>query len=69
ELVRNKKDKEPFPADNRVVYKIYLEGLKRGVFLRPLGDVIYFIPPLVISEDEITMMMNTAEECIAAVLD
>jgi len=52
-----------------VGYKVYLEGLKRGVFLRPLGDVIYFIPPLVITEDEITTMMNVAEECIAAVLD
>jgi adenosylmethionine-8-amino-7-oxononanoate aminotransferase len=69
ELVKNKESKEPFPSENRVGYKIYLEGLKRGVFLRPLGDVIYFIPPLVITEDEITIMMRTAEECIAAVLD
>ena len=50
-------------------YEIYLEALKRGVFLRPLGDVIYFIPPLVINEDEITKMMNAAQECIAVVLD
>ena len=69
ELVKNKESKEPFPSENRVGYKIYLEGLKRGLFLRPLGDVIYFIPPLVITEDEITIMMRTAEECIAAVLD
>ena len=59
ELVKNKERKEPFPSENRVGYKIYLEGLKRGVFLRPLGDVIYFIPPLVITEDEITIMMRT----------
>ena len=69
ELVRNKKDKKPFPTESRVGYKIYLEGLKRGVFLRPLGDVIYFIPPLVISEEEIKTMMNIAQECIAVVLD
>ncbi len=69
ELVKDQASKEPFPSENRIGYKIYLEGLKRGVFLRPLGDVIYFIPPLVITEDEITKMMNTAEECIAAVLD
>lgn len=69
ELVKNQANKEPFPSESRVGYKIYLEGLKRGVFLRPLGDVIYFIPPLVITEDEITTMMNIAEECIAAVLD
>ena len=69
ELVRNKKDKESFPPESRVGYKIYFEGLKRGVFLRPLGDVIYFIPPLVISEEEIKTMMNIAQECIAVVLD
>ncbi len=69
ELVKNKDGKQPFPIENRVGYKVYLEALKRGVFLRPLGDVIYFIPPLVINEDEITTMMNTARECMAVVLD
>jgi adenosylmethionine-8-amino-7-oxononanoate aminotransferase len=69
ELVKNKDGKQPFPIENRVGYKVYLEALKRGVFLRPLGDVIYFIPPLVINEDEITTMMNTAQECMAVVLD
>ena len=69
ELVKKQEIKESFPSESRVGYKVYLEGLKRGVFLRPLGDVIYFIPPLVITEDEITTMMNVAEECIAAVLD
>ena len=69
ELVENNDSKQPFPIENRVGYKVYLEALKRGVFLRPLGDVIYFIPPLVISEDEITTMMNTARECMAVVLD
>lgn len=69
ELVQNKKEKEPFPLKSRVGYKTYLEGLRRGVFLRPLGNVIYFIPPLVISEEEIGAMMTTAEECISAVLD
>ena len=69
ELVKNKKDKNPYPTESRIGYKIYLEGLKRGIFLRPLGDVIYFIPPLIISEEEIIMMMNIAQECIAAVLD
>ena len=69
ELVKKQEIKESFPSESRVGYKVYLEGLKRGVFLRPLGDVIYFIPPLVITEGEITTMMNVAEECIAAVLD
>ena len=69
ELVKNNESKQPFPIKNRVGYKVYLEALKRGIFLRPLGDVIYFIPPLVINKEEITTMMNTARECIEVVLD
>jgi len=62
------KNKERFAFEKRVGYQVYLEGLRRGVFMRPLGDVVYFIPPLVISEEEIEVMMSTARECIHAVL-
>jgi adenosylmethionine-8-amino-7-oxononanoate aminotransferase len=60
--------KDAFPLKDRVGYKVYLEGLKRGVFMRPLGDVIYFIPPLIITNEEIEIMMNAAFESIEAVL-
>lgn len=68
ELVRDKKSKEPFPVEKRVGYRIYLEGLKRGVFMRPLGNVIYFIPPLVITHEEIETMVEAARESVFAVL-
>jgi len=60
--------KDAFPLKDRVGYKVYLEGLKRGVFMRPLGDVIYFIPPLIITNEEIEIMMNAAFESIEVVL-
>jgi adenosylmethionine---8-amino-7-oxononanoate aminotransferase len=66
ELVKNKKER--FSPEKRVGYQIYLEGLKRGLFLRPLADVVYFIPPLVITEDEIEIMLTTARDCINTVL-
>jgi adenosylmethionine-8-amino-7-oxononanoate aminotransferase len=68
ELVRDKYSKETFSPEERVGYKIYLEGLKRGVIMRPLGNIIYFIPPLVITNSEIETMINTACECIQVVL-
>ena len=68
ELVRDKLNKETFPLNDRVGYKIYLEGLKRGVFMRPLGDVIYFIPPLIITNKEIETMVDTAFKSIERVL-
>ena len=66
ELVKNNKERHPF--EKRIGYQVFLEGLKRGLFMRPLGDVVYFIPPLVISEAEIETMLNTAHDCINAVL-
>ena len=68
ELVRNRKTLEAFPVEQRVGHQIFLEGLKREVYLRPLGDVVYFIPPLVIEPDQIETMINAAHESIATVL-
>ena len=68
ELVRDKLSKDTFHLKDRVGYKIYLEGLKRGILMRPLGDVIYFIPPLIITNEEIKIMMDAALESIESVL-
>ena len=68
ELVRNRMTLEAFPIEQRVGHQIFLEGLKREVYLRPLGDVVYFIPPLVIKPDQIETMINAAHESIATVL-
>jgi adenosylmethionine-8-amino-7-oxononanoate aminotransferase len=43
--------------------------LKKGVLLRPLGNIIYFMPPYVITDDEIDTMMNVAFEGIETLLD
>jgi adenosylmethionine-8-amino-7-oxononanoate aminotransferase len=68
ELVKNRDTLEAFPIDQRVGYRIFLEGLKREVYLRPLGNVVYFIPPLVIEPDQIAAMMTAAHESITTVL-
>ncbi|MFQ5481797.1 MAG: adenosylmethionine--8-amino-7-oxononanoate transaminase, partial [Nitrospinaceae bacterium] len=66
ELVRDPSNREPFPIESRVGFRIYLEALKRGLYMRPLGNVVYFIPPYVISEDEIFFMMESAKASIQA---
>lgn len=68
ELVKDRDRKESFPWQQRVGHQIFLEGLKRGVYMRPLGNVVYFIPPLVIETNEIQTMIDTAYECIDKVL-
>ena len=68
ELVLDRKTKEIIPIEERIAYKIYLEALRRGVILRPLGNVIYFIPPLIISVDQIKTMIDVAYNCVELVL-
>ena len=42
--------------------RVYQHALSKGVLLRPLGNVIYFMPPYVINEAEIDLMLETAWE-------
>lgn len=65
ELVKNKKTKEGFDWKERVGYQIYKIALKKGVLLRPLGNIVYFMPPYVINEKEIDYMIDTAIESIS----
>ena len=53
-----------YKAEERIGLEIYRYGLKNGVLLRPLGNVIYFMPPYIISYEEIDTMMRVAYEGI-----
>ena len=64
ELVRDKATRAPFPGGERRGLRGYLHALERGVLLRPLGDVIYFMPPYVITPDEIDFMVEVATQSI-----
>ncbi len=68
ELVKNKETKEPLDYTKRTGYQIYKKALEKGVLLRPLGDVIYFNPPLIIEEADIDFVTDVALECTQAIL-
>ena len=53
-----------YEPEERVGLKVYEYGLKHGVLLRPLGHIVYFMPPYIITEEEITIMMDVAYEAI-----
>lgn len=57
-----------YAPQERIGLKVYEYGLAQGVLIRPLGAVIYFMPPYVITEAEIDTMMQTAYEAIAALV-
>ena len=68
ELVQNKSTKEEFPSSIRLGYQIYQKALKRGLLLRPLGNVLYFNPPLIISPNEIDIAIDRCAKSIEDVL-
>lgn len=64
EIVKDKQTKKPYPSNLRLGYQIYKKALKKGVLLRPLGDVIYFNPPLIIQPEDMDFVTDVARECM-----
>jgi adenosylmethionine-8-amino-7-oxononanoate aminotransferase len=64
EMVREKSTREPWPWQERRGLRVYRHALKNGVLLRPLGNVIYFMPPYVITAEEIGLMAMVAMDGI-----
>jgi adenosylmethionine-8-amino-7-oxononanoate aminotransferase len=61
-------DKTPFSPGERVGLRVCDAALRRGLWIRPLGDVIVLLPPLAISEKEINFLLRTLKESIKDVL-
>ena len=68
ELVEDRNSKKSFDSKNRFGYQIYKKALQKGVLLRPLGDIIYFNPPLIIEEPDMDFVTDVALECMKEVL-
>lgn len=64
EMVKNKQTGEPYPWQERRGLTIYQHGLKNECLIRPLGNVVYLMPPYVITEDEIKNVARVAIEGI-----
>ncbi len=64
ELVKDKATRTPFPWQERRGRRVYEYALRAGVLLRPLGDVIYFMPPYVITPEEIALLAHVASAAI-----
>lgn len=64
ELVQDKKTRAPYDWRERRGLKIFQHALQKGVLLRPIGNVVYFLPPYVISPEEIRLMATVAAEAI-----
>ena len=58
EIVANRAGKTTFPPGDRMGYRICMSLRSRGVFLRPLGDILVLMPPLSSTETELTHLAD-----------
>ncbi len=68
ELVKDRESKEGFDTEKRIGYEIYKKALDRGLILRPLGNVLYFNPPLTIGREDIDTAVKLCTDSINGVL-
>ncbi len=64
EMARDRATREPYPWTERRGRRVHRHALDNGVLLRPIGDVVYFMPPYVVNETEIDLMVGVAAEAI-----
>jgi adenosylmethionine---8-amino-7-oxononanoate aminotransferase len=57
---------EEFPLDARMGHQVTLEARKRGAIVRPLGDVVVLMPPLSMSERQLTRLVAVTADAIVA---
>lgn len=61
ELVADVATRAAFPSARRTGMRVCTEAKRRGVFLRPIGDVVIVMPPLTISRDELDILFDALE--------
>jgi adenosylmethionine---8-amino-7-oxononanoate aminotransferase len=69
ELVRDKTTKEEYPYEEKIGNRVIQEARKRGLVLRPLGNVIVLMPPLSISESELKEVLSITYDSIKMVTE
>ncbi|MEI6127228.1 MAG: adenosylmethionine--8-amino-7-oxononanoate transaminase [Pseudomonadota bacterium] len=69
ELAENIKEKKPYPVERLIGHRVILEARKRGVIIRPLGDVIVLMPPLCISPKELQILLGVVFDSLQAVTE
>jgi adenosylmethionine-8-amino-7-oxononanoate aminotransferase len=64
ELARDGNRATPYDWRERRGLQVYRHGLAHEALLRPLGNVVYFMPPYVITPEEIDALVETARDGI-----
>ncbi|WP_101925163.1 MULTISPECIES: adenosylmethionine--8-amino-7-oxononanoate transaminase [Luteimonas] len=66
ELTRDGDRATPFDPALRVGLRAYRHAVERGVLLRPLGDILYWMPPYCIDDAQLQLLAEVTAEAIEA---
>lgn len=55
-----------YKSEERIGLRIFQEALKDGVYIRPLGHVIYFMPPYIFTKKQLRKMIDTTYDIVSS---
>jgi adenosylmethionine---8-amino-7-oxononanoate aminotransferase len=64
ELVEDKGTKRPYDPSKKIGARVGFAARKKGVFIRPLGNVVVLMPPLSITMPELKRLCRVTRACI-----
>jgi adenosylmethionine-8-amino-7-oxononanoate aminotransferase len=67
ELVEDKNTKKPYPLEARIGHRVAMDARRRGLLLRPIGNVLVLMPPLSTSLPELRRMVEILRDAIKTV--
>ncbi len=69
ELVKDKETKEPFTAEDGINYRITEYAMQKGVFLRPIVNIMFIVPPLAVDEQTLEKILGAASFVVERLLE
>ena len=66
ELVKDKETREPYEMTDKIGAKVIEEARRRGMIIRPLGNVIVLMPHLSFTPVQLQRMVQITRESIEA---
>jgi adenosylmethionine-8-amino-7-oxononanoate aminotransferase len=64
ELVRDRETKAAYPLAQRIAHRVAMEARRRGLLIRPLGNVVVLMPPLSVTWRELARMVAIVRDSI-----
>ena len=69
ELVRDRATKTAYPLEARIGHRVAMEARRRGLLLRPIGNVLVLMPPLSVTLNELQRMVSIIRQSIVSTPD